>query len=522
DDAVRRGILAPDDAEKAKIVSRRNSALSYYAKQAETLDADGIATMKKEMTADFADGGIAGLDGDGWSTLSTGLDKLEKQKRSLAKRQETDFRKRGDSMALRLQQGLEIDPAELSQMMLDTSATRGGKEIMQETFSKISAARAINDMSLAQATAHVAGLRKQYGDDATAAQGRTLAFAEKMLDAKRKAITTDSVSYAEKQGIVPPTPPLTDAATPDDMASIVSQRAQSAEDAAKELGVAPRYLKSGEALALSKAIKADPSKGAAMAGAIVAGAGNAAPQVLSEFGKDAPMIAEAGAIIAVNGSQRAAEDVIAGYGKSADGKQMKGLKPDAAQQRFNGVVGSALAAQPEDALQIGRAAASIARKRITEEGLDPTSDEAIAVQDQALQEAAGAVYDRGVQYGGFTDTGAGWFSSGAKVWVPNEIRADMFDQVLGAVTDEDLAALKVQPKGGIAAGRFGNVRVQQGGAATLRGARPVAVNGGFAFAVGDPGGNDPQWIMGSDGKPYVLDLVALRDRLAPRVPGAFR
>ncbi|TPN57171.1 phage tail tip lysozyme [Mesorhizobium sp. B1-1-7] len=524
DDAVRRGILDPDDAAKAKIISRRNSALAYYGKQAEALDADGVAAMHKEMTADFADGGIAGLDGDAWSTLSTGLQKLEKQKRSQTARQETDFRKRGDSMALRLQQGLEIDPAELSQMMLDTSATPGGKAIMQETFSKISAARAINDMSLPQAVAHVAGLRKQYGQDATAAQGRTLAFAEKMLAEKRKAITTDSVSYAEKQGIVPATPALTEAETPDDMAAIVAQRAQSAEDAAKELGVTPRYLKAGEALAMAKTIRADPSKGAAMAGAIVAGAGNAVAPVLSEFGKDAPMIAEAGAIIASNGSQRAAEDVIAGYGKDAAGKPMKGLKPDAAQASFSNVIGSALAAQPEDALQIGRAAASIARKRISEEGLDPTSDEAIAVHDQAVQEAAGAVYDRGVQYGGFTDTGGGWFTSGAKVWVPNDIRADRFDDVLAAVTDDDLATLSVTPKAGIGfhATRGAGRRVPDGLAATLRSGRPVAVNGGFAFAVGDPGGDDPQWIMGSDGKPFVLDVVALRDRLAPRVPGAFR
>jgi hypothetical protein len=526
DDAVRRGILDPDDAAKAKIVSRRNAALGYYGKQAEGLDADHVAAMRKEMTADFADGGIAGLDGDGWSTLSTHLDKLERVKRSQTAREEKDFQKRGDAMALRLQQGLEIDPAELSKLMLDTSTTPGGKAIMQETFAKISAARSINDMTLPQASAHVAGLRKQYGQDATASQARTLGFAEKMLAEKRKAITTDSVSYAEKQGIVPATPDLTEAASPDDMSAIVQQRAQSAEDAAKELGVAPRYLKAGEALAVSKAIKANPGQGAAMAGALVAGAGDAAPQVLSEFGKDAPMIAEAGAIIAAGGSQRAAEDVIAGYGKDAGGKTMKGLKPDAAQQSFNGVVGTALAAQPEDALQIGRAAGAIARKRIAEDGLDPASDEALAVHDQAVQEAAGAVYDRGVQYGGFADTGGGWFTKPAKVWVPNEIRADRFDDVIAAVTDDDLAALKVQPKAGIghvASGRLiGGGRVRQGAAATLKSARPVAVNGGFAFALGDPGGDDPQWIMGSDGKPFVLDVVALRDRLAPRVPGAFR
>ncbi|TIL53773.1 phage tail tip lysozyme [Mesorhizobium sp.] len=525
DTAVQRGILDPDDAAKAKIESRRNAALGFYGKQADALDADGVKAMREEMAANMADGGIAGLDGDGWSTLDASLQKLERVKRNEAMRSENDFRERGDKMALRLLAGVEVNPGELSTFMLDAGGTPGGKQVLQETLSKISAGRAIRDFSLPEAERHVAGLRKQFGNEPTDAELRTLAFAEKMVADKRRDITTDSVSYAEKQGIVPETPLLTDAGTAEDMAGIMSTRAKSAEQAATELGVPVRYLKAGEAAALGKTIRDNPDSGAAMAGAIVAGAGAAAPQVLAEFGKDAPMIAESGAIVAFGGSQRAAEDVILGYGKSPDGKAMKGLKPDAAQQSFREVTGAALTLAREDAARIDRAAASIARKRISEEGLDPASDEAKGVHQQAVQEAAGAVYDRGVQFGGFTTVGGGYWSTGQKVLVPSEIRADRFEDVLFALTDADMAALRHKPKPGLdfyAGGRGGVPRFSKSPAATIRDATPVAVAGGYAFAAGDVDSADPQWIMAEDGRPFILDLVALRDRLEPRVPGAFR
>lgn len=526
DAAVDRGIMDPDDAARAKIVSRRNAALGYYGKQADALDADGVRAMREEMAADMADGGIAGLDGDGWSTLSTSLERLEKTKRGAATRAENDFRERGDKMALRLLAGVDVNPGELSTFMLDADGTPGGKTVLQETLAKISAGRAIRDFTLPEAERHVAGLRKQYGKEATDAELRTLAFAEKMVADKRKDITTDSVSYAEKQGIVPETPDLTAASSAEDMAAIMSTRAKSAEQAATELGVPVRYLKAGEAAALGKAIRDNPATGAAMAGAIVAGAGNAAPEVLAEFGKDAPVIAESGAIVAFGGSQRAAEDVILGYGKTPEGKAMKGLKPDAARQSFREVTGNALTLAREDRARIDRAAASIARKRISEEGLDPASDEALGVYAQAVQEAAGAVYDRGVQFGGFTTVGAGYFfGGGQKVLVPSEIRADRFEDVLFAVTDADLATLRHQPKPGLdyyAGGRDGTPRFSKSPAATIRDATPVAVAGGYAFAAGDVDSADPQWIMAEDGRPFILDLVALRPRIEARVPGAFR
>lgn len=520
DDAVRRGIVDADDAERAKIAGRRETALQYYGKQADAFDADGVATMRKEMQEDFAGGGLPGLDGEGWQTLDKGLKALEVQKRNAAERVTAEFRERGDTMAARLLQGFDIDPSELNKYMLDAGKTPQGKAALQETFAKISAGRAINDFSLADGKAYVDGLKKQYGKDATAAELRQYAFAANMLEEKRKAIVNDPVSYAEAHGIVPETPMLTEAATAEDMVKIMSGRVAAAGQAATELGTQPRFLKAGEAKALAASIRADPAKGASVSAAIVAGAGKQAAEVLSEFGADAPIIAESGAILAFDGSARAAEDVILGYGKGLDGKQLKGLKPDAARESFAGVTGQALALAGKDRERIERAAASIARKRISEEGLDPDSEEALALHALAVNEAAGAVIDRGVQYGGFVDFGAGFFAGGQKVLAPNYLRADKFEDVILLVNDADLDTLAVKPKAGIGWHQFG--RKSMTPARTLRDAVPVAVDGGYAFARGDPNGEDPQFVQGDDGKIFVLDLESLRDRLEPRTPGAWR
>lgn len=518
DSAVQRGILEPDEAARAKVERRRGTALAFYKKQADGLDADGVAKMRKDMAADYVDGGIDGLDGDGWQTLSTGLERLEADKRLKSRQATEDYQARGDAQAARVAAGFDPDPAALGRLVLDTGSSAEGKAAMVETYAKISAASAINDLSLQQGRDYVAGLRKQYGDAPSAAQLRTLAFAEDTLAKKRVALATDPVSYAEARGVVPATPSLVEAQSGDDVVTIMASRTRNAQDAAERYGIAPRYLKDGEAKAVAAAVRANPAQGAVLAAGIVGGAGDRAPEVLAEFGQDAPMISEAGAILAFGGSPRAAEDVILGYGRGADGKVQKGLKPEAAAASYQDVAGDALALAAKDNDRIGRAAASIARHRISVEGVEPDSDEADAIYRQAVQEAAGATFDRGVQFGGFADVGG-------PVLVPPTMRADSFGEVLASITDADLATLAVKPKAGVgyyAAGRGGGGRVAKGLAATLQGARPVIVKGGYAFAYGDPASDDPQFVQDEKGGVFVLDLGALAPKLAARIPEAFR
>lgn len=513
DAAVSRGILSAPDAEKAKATSRREGALAFYGKQAEALSADGVKAMRAELKTDFAEGGVEGLDGDGYAALDAGLERLEKTKRAEAENATQAFRVRGDKMVARIGAGFEIDQAEMSQLMLDSGRTPQGRAALDETLAKISDARAMRDLTVAEGQAFLTKLRASMGDAPSDSQLRRLASAGVQLDDKRKAIAADQLAYAESRNLVPRTPLLTEAKSTEEVASILEARLLSAPKAAAELGVSPRYLKAGEAKAIGALIRQDPANGAALAGAIVAGSGDRAGQVLAEFGDDAPIVAEAGAILALGGSPQAARDVIEGYGKGSDGKALKGMKPATQRESFRALTGDSLALADRDRARIDRAAAAIARKRIAEDGLDPEGEEALEVHRRAVHEAAGAVFDRGVQYGGFSDV------RGA-VLVPGGVRADMFEDVLEAVTDEDLAGLKQKPRPGVASWWSGKEKLAP--SLTLRRARPVAVAGGYAFAYGEPDGDDPQFVQGDDGEIFVLDIMALRDRLAARVPGAFR
>lgn len=521
DQAAARGVIDADDAQKSKSGFRRETALRYYEKQADAASADDVAAMRAEMAADFADGGLPGLDGEGWGDLDRKLAAMEKQKRGEANTAAKKLRDRGDDMAGRLLQGVEVNQGELTQLMLDSGNSAQGKEQMAETMAKISAGRAIRDLPLADGRAYVEGLRKQYGDTPTESDARKLGFAATMYEQKRKALAADPVSWAEKNGIVEPTGHLAEATDADQIAGIVSARSATAAQAAQELGVTARFLKSGEARALAEKVKADPASGAAIAGAIVSGAGQRAPLVLAEFGADAPMIADAGAIMAFDGSPAAAEDAIGGYGKGSDGRKLTGIKPALATELRRTVTGNALALASGDAGRIERTAAAIARKRMSDQGLDADSDDAAAIYETAVQEAAGAVFDRGVQYGGFTTVNDGWFADGVKVLAPNSIRADMFGDVLGAITHDDLAALAQKPKARSLRLMTGQIE-DRPLSSSLLGATPVAVSGGYVFALGDPASDDPQFVQGSDGKVFVLDLMALREKLEPRTVGAWR
>ncbi|MBL4768240.1 MAG: hypothetical protein JKY94_11075, partial [Rhodobacteraceae bacterium] len=104
-------------------------------------------------------------------------------------------------------------------------------------------------------------------------------------------------------------------------------------------------------------------------------------------------------------------------------------------------------------------------------------------------------------------------SKGKKVIVPPSMRADLFDEVIDSLRDEDFAALDLQPADPSGAPYS---------ASDFHDATPVATKGGYVFAKGDPAGDSPQWIRGEDGKPFVMNIETMREQLGQRVPGAWR
>lgn len=630
DDAVSRKLVTAEQGAKAKLQAKRDFATAFYGRQAELLDAEGVEGMHKKLKADFAAGGVPGLDAEGFATLDQQLTALEAGKRQASKAKEAEHTKTGDSFVATVAAGFEPDPAAWSRYVLDAGDSPEGQRAIAATEKKMATARTMRGMSIEDGAAHVAELRKtatdtpsdenlgnlavasemqaekvqtladlqkagdafaarmsagyepdpvQYaafvqkanqtpeGKQALAAAEKKMetarkvrdlplpegdklvkqlqndlgkapseedvqnyVFAAKALQDKREAVATDPVSYGEQTGLIKETPLLTDGTEQGQWKDIMTARVSTADTAAAKIGTSPRYLKAGEAAALGKAILNQPELGAQIAAEIVAGAGDRALAVLSEFGADAPMISQAGKIILGHGDARAAEDVLIGYGKDSAGKALPGRKPAATADTNEKTIGAALTlAGGGDRRDIYDASEAIAKARYYREGRDPQEDgdarnETIA--KQSLSEAAGAVYDRGVQYGGFTDYGGTAGYGVEQVLVPNEIRADQFETVIGAITDADLEKLPVKPLPTVAEGD--QLYQSLGLAQTIQAATPVAIRlpdgrYGYAFAMGDdPAGDDPQWIQGDNGELYVLDILAMKPTLAPRTVGAWR
>lgn len=515
DAAVAHGIMDAHSAAEAKIVARRTAATGFYRRQADPLDADGVAALRRTLQADFSAGRLDGVDGAGWESLDAELTALERRKRTGDSGADRAYQQRADRFTARVAAGFDVDPGAWSQFTLDASTAPNGERIHARAAEAVRLARITRDEPLADTARRLRDMRAALGRNPTDDQLAAYRFAADAHERKRMALGTDPVGFGEASGLVPPSAGIADLQGVDGLDALIAERVIHGRTVADHFGVAPRYLRPGEAAQIKALMAADPATGAAVAGAIVTGAGEAAPDVLRELGDAAPEATQAGAIIAGGGSAQAAIDVLAGHGKDDTGRAYKAVDNAVRSGRADAIAGDALVLQPGDRTRIDAAAHAIARKRLADAGAEADSADGRAIIDRALQEAAGAIFEGDVQWGGFGRTGTGWFDRRrpGTVLVPNTIRADMFDQVVAAIRPEDLAGLDVWP-------------VREDGepvsAGYLTHARPVAVRGGHAFAFGDPASEDPQWVRGSDGGVFVLDVNAMRDTLVPRVPGAFR
>ncbi|MCJ9697554.1 hypothetical protein MOV76_39105, partial [Rhizobium sp. PRIMUS64] len=223
----------------------------------------------------------------------------------------------------------------------------------------------------------------------------------------------------------------------------------------------------------------------------------------------APAVSLSGGLVAAGGDPKAARDLIAGYGKSPDGKDYADMPNTKRLPIAQKETGNALAFTPGEINRVDAAAAAIARKRLYDAGIDPKKDDAKDVYQRAYQEAAGATFVNNVQFGGFGDYDRGTWYRAVKVVVPPSIRADKFPDVIGSLTDADIGSVK---------GRNGKTWT----AADYQKGIPVAVKGGYAFALGDPAGSSPMFIADDKGNPIVLDVAGMRDKLQARVPEAWR
>lgn len=504
DSAVARGLMTVGEAENAKRASRSDMVTGFYAKQASKKTATEIRTMRDEMTRDYAAGKLEGVNADDWQRIETGLIAAEKARETQDEKANSDLTKRGEDLAKRVARGLPVTADELARFQLDASTAPNGSTIVASTLTRMKVSEAIRTLPIGEVEKRLTTI---LGDKATADD---IDFARRTIDAHRKDVRNDPIGVAERFGVLPVSPglPLDGEADPEAVSSAFSERINQAQAAARHFGVAPRYFRPGEADAIEEAVKADPAKGVSIAAGLVDAAGRDARRMLLELGETAPAIAGAGEIVAAGGDPRAARDLVAGYGPGPDGKAYPDMKSTKRIPIARDIAGEALAFAPDQVNRLDEQAAAIARKRLADQGIDPKSEDARPVFERAFNEAAGATYAGNVQFGGFAgyDPGIRWKER--KVLVPPSIRADRFGDVIAALEDADIGSVKAKNGKAWAAADF-------------KRAMPVAVAGGYVFALGDPSSAAPMWIANEKGDPLVLDLANI-PALKARVPEAFR
>lgn len=417
------------------------------------------------------------------------------------------------SIARRIEKNLPIPQDELNRLKLNASML--GDERVTEELQKLDDLTGVQaelrGKSLVEQRASLAAERRKIQESGASEQDkRRFDLKAKIVAESEKDLRTDPIARAELEQIIQPTP--LNFATPTDFMMSLGPRIDAATSAATHYGINARYFKPDEVTAL-KSVLAEGGSGALdLVGAIVNGAGRNAQNVLKELSDQVPEVTTMGALVASNmpGSYQAARSM-------ADALKLKQTGVKLAEPPETGLsirkeIGNGLILIPSDQARIERAARLIFQARLPP-GEDPKSENAGLIYEKALQEAAGQHQIGDVVYGGIQPYQAGWFSGLQKTLVPPTIRADRFRDVILAIDDTLLKAL---PQGGPV-----DADGQAYSAADLHQSVPVKVQGGYRFALGDPASDDPQYVRGADGFPFVLDFDSVEPVLRPRVPRAY-
>lgn len=525
DDQVANGDITADAGARLKIKTRDDVLSGAALAQADALKTpEEVAAYRANVKAKFAKGEFNGLSGDGYQGLDASLQQLESKKRTALNAGAAQLSKNLDDYIERAANGYVMSPAEWTAFQTsDAAKTPKGSAILQSGEAKLKIAGLLGRMSIDDASRMVATMRAQANGSggASSADADVIGFAEEQLRKQRTAINSDQLGYAEQRRLVPAVAPIdfqSFAAAPDPalaagpLAAQFRDRTAQARAIGSELSRSPQFLRPEEKDRLKEIVDRGGPQALALAGAIVKGAGTDAPGILREISSDAPVLAQAGNIIANGGSMSAARDAFeAAKIKATTGKELPGVPPTISGKIVRDSFGTAYARLGEDAGVIRATADQITRTRLASGSIDPKSSDAEKIYKRALQEASGATFVDGVQYGGVTTYNArDWTGSAIKVPVPPGIRADAIRDVIRSINDTDLAALNTPPRA--ADGKAFAAR-------DLAAATPVAVRGGYRFAQGDPASNDPKYIRGADGNPFVLPFETV-SKIAPRVSGA--
>lgn len=522
DEAASRDHITYEAATKLKAASRNSLMGSAMLEQANKLATpEAVAAYRQNVRDKFAKGEIKHLDAGGFETLDAQLQSLERAKKTGVNAETTKLQKDVGDFVQRAVDGFETSAAEWTGFATQPGAsTARGQRVLAVGEAQLKIADKMRNMPVADADHFARSLRLQLQKDGSAPsedQADLVRFAEKLADTQRKDLARDPLGLAARKRLIPGIVPVdfVGFASSNDpnagplLAAQIRDRTAQARAVGQSFERAPVFFRPDEIAQLKAIVDKGGDKALALAGAIVKGADNDTTQVLKEIGGDAPLLAQAGAILVNGGSVQAARDALQAAELRAD-KLKPGERPALVfGETVRKEYGTAFQLAPETQSRATTAARAIAETRLTRTAADPKM--ATDLYKRAAQEAAGAVYVDGIQFGGVGDYKPGYWHS-YKVAVPGGVRADRFRDVVRSLRPEDFSGLDVKPV---------DAEGKAYKASDFAAAVPVATRGGYRFALGNPQGADPQFIGGSDGRPFVLPFDRLAPALRARVPGAF-
>ena len=363
------------------------------------------------------------------------------------------------------------------------------------------------------------------GGEAEAFRVERLEAGERLLANMRTELKQDPNGWADRVGLIKLAP--LDFTSAETAGATMKARIAQAEEIGATYGQAPVYLRPDEKRALSVAAAQGGEQMLQITSAIAASAGARTPKVIAEISESAPVVALIAGHVALAGPTDAARDAADGIAlMKTDGFKSRAPSAKDARLALDPVLGRALSDLPAVESTVINAANAIYEVRAQRNGwteFDP------AGWTRGLNEILGQRVVNGVSFGGiaYQETGG----AGSVLWpdwatpnrlpvvLPPSVRSDGLDDLLQALNPDDFTGGRpiltnefVDNRPRYADGSIASV-------AAVRGAKlKNAGQGRYFLAVGDPEGDDPQWLVNADGQKYVLELDAMLPDLARRRP----
>jgi len=433
DNAVERGLMTAEKAERYKAQSRRDTSVSFHLGQADGKTALEIEEMRKDIATDYSEGNLPNVDRESYSRIDDGLAKLARDRATAERKASDTLRREGDNFAEKIVDGETISAADYADFERSLAISPEGGSIGRSALVRLKVARLLRTNPAAAVRQNLVEILK---DDDGNVNPDDLAFARDLIERQEKALEADPLGLAERYGAVPPVGGILDTMGQAGAITAVKDRVETAHAAAERFGIKPKYFTGSEPAEIAELIRSNPDAGLGLIAGIVEAGGEASGDMLRELRETAPEAEWAGVVFALGGNPRAAQDAILGNQPGVDGKRPENPVKKQRRAITAEVMGGALSQlHPEDRSRVEESAMSIARRQAEVAGVAPDSEEAAEIYRRSLQEAGGAVFSPDGQRGGFGEI------NGQTVLLPPGMTADDVEDLLEDLTDQDLETI---------------------------------------------------------------------------------